>query len=85
MRKRRTSRLLIIPAASGTGKTGFPRAGLWPRLERDPDFAPLAIVRPALGMVMAPRVSAAEWRRSLPAMGQSRVSGDINGPRQPVG
>src|SRR6516165_8600076 len=35
LRKRRTSRLLIIQAASGAGKSSFLRAGLWPRLKRD--------------------------------------------------
>jgi TIR domain len=40
MRKRRSPRLLVIVAASGAGKSSYLRAGLWPRLQRDPDFAP---------------------------------------------
>ena len=54
MRKRRAPRLLVIQAASGAGKSSFLRAGLWPRLSRDPDFAPLAILRPALGIMTGP-------------------------------
>ena len=54
MRRRRSSRLLVIQAASGAGKSSFLKAGLWPRLTRDTDFAPLAIVRPALGILSGP-------------------------------
>ena len=54
MRKRRTSRLLLIQAASGAGKSSYLRAGLWPRLKRDADFAPLAIFRPAQGLLTGP-------------------------------
>ena len=54
MRKRRTSRLLVIQAASGAGKSSYLRAGLWPRLKRDADFAPLAILRPAQGLLTGP-------------------------------
>jgi formylglycine-generating enzyme required for sulfatase activity len=44
-------RLLAIQAASGAGKSSYLRAGLWPRLGRDPDFEALAILRPAQGMI----------------------------------
>jgi formylglycine-generating enzyme required for sulfatase activity len=54
MRKRRTARLLVIQAASGAGKSSYLRAGLWPRLKRDADFAPLAILRPAQGLLTGP-------------------------------
>ena len=41
------TRMLVILGASGSGKSSFLRAGLWPRLKRD-DLAwlPLPIVRP---------------------------------------
>src|SRR5262249_40432169 len=41
------ARMLVILGASGSGKSSFLRAGLWPRLKRD-DLAwlPLPIVRP---------------------------------------
>lgn len=43
--------ILVIQAASGAGKSSFLKAGLWPRLARDPEFLPLAIVRPASGIL----------------------------------
>ena len=61
MRKRRSPRFLVIEAASGAGKSSFLRAGLWPRLSREPDFAPLAILRPAQGISPA-RTGLAEAR-----------------------
>ena len=51
MRRNMTSRVLVVQAASGAGKSSFLRAGLWPRLKRDPDFNPLAILRPATGVI----------------------------------
>jgi CHASE2 domain-containing sensor protein len=51
LRRNGRPRLLVIQAASGAGKSSYLRAGLWPRLVRDPDFAPLAILRPAQGML----------------------------------
>jgi formylglycine-generating enzyme required for sulfatase activity len=45
---------LVIQAASGAGKSSYLRAGLWPRLLRDADFAPLAILRPARGILTGP-------------------------------
>ena len=78
MRKRRAPRLLVIQAASGAGKSSYLRAGLWPRLSRDPDFAPLAILRPALGILTGPDGlgrKAAPWFASH---GKTRLAGDIH-------
>src|SRR5262249_42895476 len=36
---------------SGAGKSSFLKAGIWPRLERDPDFLPVATLRPATGVL----------------------------------
>lgn len=41
--------ILVVQAASGAGKSSYLKAGLWPRLERDTDFTPVAILRPATG------------------------------------
>jgi formylglycine-generating enzyme required for sulfatase activity len=47
-------RTFVIQAASGAGKSSYLRAGLWPRLERNPDFVAVAIARPAKGAITGP-------------------------------
>jgi hypothetical protein len=51
LRRRDDSRILTIIAASGVGKSSFLRAGLWPRLARQSGLAPLAVLRPAAGII----------------------------------
>jgi hypothetical protein len=42
-----SKQLFVILGASGSGKSSFLRAGLWPRLQRDDQhFLPLPVVRP---------------------------------------
>ncbi len=77
MRKRRNPRTLVIQSASGAGKSSFLKAGLWPRLKRDADFAPLAILRPAQGILTGPD---GIGHRIAPWFGRHRkqkVPGDI--------
>ena len=78
MRKRRSPRLLVIQAASGAGKSSFLRAGLWPRLKRDPDFAPLAILRPALGIMTGPNGIGRQIAPYFAHYGKTKVPGDIS-------
>lgn len=54
LRRNQGPRVKLIQASSGAGKSSFLRAGLWPRLMRDSDFAPIAIVRPAHGILTGP-------------------------------
>jgi len=51
LRRFGTGQVMVIQAASGAGKSSFLRAGLWPRLERDPEILPVAILRPATGIL----------------------------------
>jgi WD40 repeat protein len=75
------ARMLVIVGASGSGKSSFLRAGLWPRLKRDDQaWLPLPVIRPeraaisgkyglaeALRQVMSkPRFSEGVRQRSLP-------------------
>lgn len=53
-RRKSHPRTLVIQAASGAGKSSFLRAGLWPRISRNPDFLPVALVRPAQGILTGP-------------------------------
>ena len=78
MRKRRSPRLLVIQAASGAGKSSFLRAGLWPRLTRDPDFAPLAILRPALGIMTGPDEVGRKFAPFFQRHGRTKVPGNIS-------
>ena len=79
LRKRRAPRLLVIVAASGAGKSSFLRAGLWPRLQRDPDFTPLAILRPALGILTGPDGLGRRLAPWFERQGRKKVAGDIHG------
>jgi hypothetical protein len=46
------SRMLVILGASGSGKSSFLRAGLWPRLKRDDRaWLPLPIIRPERAVI----------------------------------
>ena len=78
LRKRRAPRTLVIQAASGAGKSSFLRAGLWPRLSRDPDFAALAILRPAQGILTGPEGLGRKLAIWFERHGKLKLAGDIH-------
>jgi CHASE2 domain-containing sensor protein len=71
-------RVLVIQAASGAGKSSYLRAGLWPRLGRDPDYAPLAILRPAKGILTGPEGLGRKLAVRLSRPGAEISPGDIH-------
>jgi hypothetical protein len=69
MREQGVKQLFVILGASGSGKSSYLRAGLWPRLGRDDrNFLPLPVVRPERNVITGPTglvVSLAETFRRL--------------------
>ena len=52
MREQGLKRLLVVLGASGSGKSSFVRAGVWPRLKRDDlHFIPLPPIRPQRAVI----------------------------------
>jgi formylglycine-generating enzyme required for sulfatase activity len=78
MRRDGRPRALVITAASGAGKSSYLRAGLWPRLSRDPDFTPLAILRPAQGILTGPDGLGRRLAALLSRPGRMVNPGDIH-------
>jgi formylglycine-generating enzyme required for sulfatase activity len=78
LRRNGRPRLLVIQSASGAGKSSYLRAGLWPRLDRDPDFAPLAILRPAQGILTGPEGLGRKLAPRLSQPGSPINAGDIH-------
>lgn len=78
VRRNSQPRALVIQAASGAGKSSFLRAGLWPRMERDPDYAPVAIVRPAKGILTGPNGLGRQLAERLSLPGRPVNPGDVH-------
>jgi WD40 repeat protein len=77
LRRKGSPRFFAIQASSGAGKSSFLRAGLWPRLSRDPDFAPLAILRPAQAILTGPDGLGQKLASLLSGPAAPRNPGDI--------
>lgn len=71
-------RILIIQSASGAGKSSYLRAGLWQRLDRDSDFAPLAVLRPAQGILTGPEGLGRKLAQRLSRPASPINAGDIH-------
>jgi CHASE2 domain-containing sensor protein len=78
LRRAGTGQILVVQAASGAGKSSFLRAGLWPRLQRDPDFTPVAILRPATGILTGETGMGRQVAVFLAASGRPRRAAEIH-------
>lgn len=76
--ERGTEKLLVVLGASGSGKSSFLRAGLWPRLLRnDVDFLPLPVVRPQAAAISSSTGLAVALAESFLRFGVARPPGLI--------
>ena len=78
LRRNGRPRLLVIQSASGAGKSSYLRAGLWPRISRDSDFAQIAILRPAQGILTGPEGLGRKLALQLSRPGAPVNAGDIH-------
>jgi hypothetical protein len=70
--------LLMVLGASGSGKSSFLRAGLWPRLQRDDvNFLPLPVIRPQASVISGSSGLAVSLAGAFDQFGQRRAPGDI--------
>ncbi len=74
--------LFVIQAASGAGKSSFLKAGLWPRLSRDGEFEPVAILRPAGSILSGPNSLARALAARLAAEDRGGVNGTARTPAE---
>jgi WD40 repeat protein len=71
-------KLLVILGASGSGKSSFLRAGLWPRLLRDDaNFLPLPVIRPQTAAISGSNGLAVALAGAFERLGEPRPPGRI--------
>ena len=76
--ERDVERLLVVLGASGSGKSSFLRAGLWPRLARDDAaFLPLPVIRPETAAIGGGTGLAASLSAAFQRFGERRPPGRL--------
>ena len=71
-------RLLVILGASGSGKSSFMRAGLWPRLKRDDrTFFPMPVIRPERAVLMGEGGLVRSLEDAFRTVGAARARADV--------
>ena len=78
MAERGEDRLLLVLGASGSGKSSFLRAGLWPQLALDDAFfLPLPVIRPLDAVITGANGLAASLSGAFAGLGKKRPPGPL--------
>ena len=86
MREQSVERMLVILGASGSGKSSFLRAGLWPRLARDDlHFLPLPVIRPERAVLSGATGLIASLETAFASQGSPKTRASIRSALQSAG